>query len=246
MKRLPAAMLMLACTGGLSADVILSAEALNAALKKLQRLQQQTGAGATKQRAEALFQLGVEGDALTTLLNDEVTAHGMQEKGLIDLGLSRARESGVQITWTAEKRKFFYDGAAFEQCLKLAPNGSRAALAAFWLLENEFYRSRAEDAASLLAATERKKAFLQRYKHFKAAGDVAVFLAIDYRDLYRHYQAQGDAGQRDHYRELARAQFRSVVRRFPGTEAAKIADEMLRRFDAEAKSRENDGERPPT
>jgi len=238
MKRVLAAMLLLACTGGLRADVILSADALNAALKKLQRMQQQSEAGTLKQRAEALFQLGVEADALTTLLNDEVTAHGMQEKGLIDLGLSRARESGVEVTWTAEKRKFFYDGAAFEQCLKLAPGGPRAALAAFWLLENEFYRSRAEAAASLLAAMERKKAFLQRYPGFKAAGDVAVFLAIDYRDLYRHYQAQGDAAQRDRFRELARAQWKGVMRRFPKSEPAKIAEEMLRRFEAEVRARE--------
>jgi TolA-binding protein len=238
MKHVPAALLLLACAGGLRADVILSGEALNAALKTLQRLRQQSETGAAKPRAEALFQVGVQGDALTTLLNDEVTAHGMQEKGLIDLALSRARESGVHIAWTAEKRKFFYDGAAFEQCLKLAPNGPRAALAGFWLLENEFYRSRAEDAASLLAATERKKAFLQRYPRFKAAGDVAVFLAIDYRDLYRHYQAQGDAAQRDRFKELARAQFRDVMRRFPNSEPAKIAEQMLRRFEAELRTRE--------
>jgi TolA-binding protein len=224
------------------ADVILSAEALNTALKAMQRLKQEIDAGgASIKRAEALFQLGVQADALASLLSDEVVAHGMQEKPLIDLALSRTKELGVAIAYNDEKAKFFYDGDAFREYLERAPRGPRASDACFWIVENEFYRSSAKDPTGLLAASERKQAFLRRYPRFAKSADVAVFLAIDYRDLYRHYQDAGDAARRDRYREKARAQFRRVVRTYRGTEQAKIAEEMLRRFDAEVRTREGGG-----
>ena len=230
--------LALTLAGDARADVILSAEALNTALKTIERLQRQIPSGAPVARAEALFQLGAEADRLAVLLNDEVAAHGMQEKPLIDLALDRTREIGIAITYNREKEKFFYDGAAFREYLKQAPRGPRAAEAAFWTLENEFYRSSPGDAPSLLAAAERKQAFLRRYPRFKLAADVGVWLAIDYRDLYRHYQEAGDAANRDRFRELARAQFGRVARSFHGTEQGKIAAEMLRRFEAEVRTRE--------
>ncbi len=242
MRRLLAAALALGVAAAdLRADVILSAEGLNTALKKMERLQQQIAAGPAKERAAALFQLGALAHALATLLNDEVAAHGSQEKGLIDLGLKRARETGVVIAYNREKQQFFYDGAAFQRYLSEAPRAERAAEAAFWLLENEFYQSSPEAPEALVAASENKKAFLRRYPRFSAAADVNVFLAIDYRDLYRHYQAAGDTPKRDRFRTLARAQFKSVVQRFPRTEPAKIAEEMLRRFEAEVKTREGGG-----
>jgi len=228
---------VVAVVGGLWADVILSAEGLSTALKKMERLQQQIAEGPAKERDAALFQLGIEGHTLATLLNDEVAAHGSQEKGLIDLGLKRARETGVEIAYNKEKQQFFYDGAAFERYLSEFPRGERAPEAAFWLLENEFYQSSPQAPEALVAASENKKAFLRRYPRFAAAADVNVFLAIDYRDLYRYHRSKGDAAQRDRFRELARAQFKSVVKRFPGTEPAKIADEILRRFEAELRPR---------
>lgn len=233
MRWLLLAALALGMAAGVRADVILSAEGLNTALKKMERLQQQGAPG--------LCELGVEAHALAALLNDEVAAHGSQEKGLIDLGLKRAKEIGVEIAYNKEKQQFFYDGAAFKRYLSETPRGGRAAEAAFWLVENEFYQSSPEAPEALVAASENKKAFLRRYPRFAAAADVNVFLAIDYRDLYRHYQAAGDAAKRERFRGLARAQFKSVARRFPGTEPAKIAEEMLRRFDAEARTREDEG-----
>lgn len=238
MKRGAAGLVLaLALAGDARADVILSAEALNTALKKMQRLQQAGGG------AERVFQLGVEADALVTLLNDEVAAHGMQEKPLIDLALSRTAELGIAIAYNKEKEKFFYDGAAFRQYLKQAPRGRRAAEASFWLVESEFYQSSPGDPAALLAASEHKQAFLRRHPRFKLAADVGVFLAIDYRDLYRHYQEKGDAAGCDRFRELARTQFRGIARRFRGSEQGKIAEEMLRRFEAEVRTREGGTER---
>jgi hypothetical protein len=214
----------------IEADVILTAENLNSSLKKMERLQQQT-AGTATERSDAVFALGLEGDALATLLSDEVIAHGMQEKPLIDLALARTKELGVAITYNREKRKFFYDGAGFRRYLEMAPAGRHAAQASFKMLEGDFYQSTAGDIDRVLAAAERKKAFLARYPKFQLNVEVTLMLAIDYRDLFLHYDAREDGKNRTRYRDLVRQQFRLVMRRFPGTEQADIARKLLQRFD---------------
>lgn len=215
------------------ADVILSATALNDALKKMQRFHQTIGASAGAARAAAWFQLGVEADALTTLINDEVAAHGSQEKPLIDLAISRTRELGVVIAYDAGKKKFFYDNAAFTQYLAIEPRGPHAADSAFKLIEGDFFQSTAADAAGIEAATTRKREFLKRYPAFPGAVEVHLMLSVDYRDLFRHFQRAGEVARRDRYRDLTRQQLRLLMKSYPTTEQAEIARRMLERFDAE-------------
>jgi TolA-binding protein len=216
-----------------SADVILSAAALNDALKKMERLQQTIAASTGTPRAEAWFELGVTADALTTLINDEVAAHGSQEKALIDLGLRRTQELGIAIAYAAPKKKFFYDNAAFRRYLELLPRGARAAAARFKLIEGDFFQASATDASSILAAAERKRAFLRQHRTYEGAVEVHLMLSVDYRDLYRLYNAAGDTANRNRYRDLTRQQLRTLMKSYPQAEQAEIARRMLQRFDEE-------------
>jgi hypothetical protein len=218
------------------ADIILTGEALNTSLKSMQRHQRRVPEGTPDQRAAATFDLGVEADALAQLLTDEVAAHGMQERQLIELALRRTREIGVRIEWMRAKDRFFYDGEAFRRYLEMAPKGRRAAESAFWLVETEFYQTSGGDPKAILPAIERKKSFLARHPNFQLAPDVSVFLAIDYRDLFRHYRARGDRRSAARFEKLAREQFRNVAARHPGTDQGRIAAEMLRRFEAELRA----------
>lgn len=232
--RLAVAVSMLIATGTpVVADVILSATGVNDTLKKMQRLRQTltsaTGAG----RGEALFQLGVEADGLASVINDEVAAHGSDDKALIDLAVSRTRELGVVITYNAGKKKFFYDNAAFQEYLGVAPRSAHAAEAAFKLIEGEFFQATATDTAAILAAAERKRVFLRQYRSFAGAVEVHLMLSIDYRDLHRHYQSIGEASNRDRYRNLTRQQLLLLMKNFPDAEQAEIARRMLARFDQE-------------
>lgn len=231
-----AALLFLAAAARGHADVILTSEALNASLKAMQRLQRQAQEGAPAQQAAAIFDLGVEADALSSLLSDEVAAHGMQERQLLELALRRTRDIGVNIQWTIAKDRFFYDGDAFRRYLAVAPGGPKAAESAFWLVETEFYQTSGGDPQAVLAAIDRKKAFLAKHPTFQLAPDVGVFLAIDYRDLYRHHRDAGDAAKAAHFEKLAREQFGRVAARHPGTDQGKIAAEMLRRLGAEVRA----------
>jgi TolA-binding protein len=225
---------VVALAGTLSADVILSATALNDALKKMQRLRQTIdSANETAARAESLFELASTADALATLFNDEVAAHGSQEKALIDLGLSRTRELGVLISYSASKKKFFYDNAGYREYLALAGRGAHVEEATFKLIEGEFFQTDPADIRGIEAAAERKRAFLRRYRTSPAAPEVHLMLSVDFRDLFRHYDAAGDAAKRTQYRDAARRQMRELMQRFPNTEQAEIARRMLQRFDDE-------------
>jgi hypothetical protein len=62
------------------ADVIMSAPALNATLKTIEKLKRQTAVEMKPEREEALFQLGAEADGLATIMNLEIESHGMQER----------------------------------------------------------------------------------------------------------------------------------------------------------------------
>jgi hypothetical protein len=230
---LAAALVLLA--GPVWADVIMTAAGLNATLKTLERLTRQASSGADVQRADAAFQLGVEADALATLMNDEVTSHGMEQRELIDLALSRTRTLGVAIAYNRDKKKFFYDGQAFQQYLTAAPRGPHAADAEFALIGYQFYQSDGTDLQQLLAGAETKKRFLARYPRFKANAELSLYLAVDYRDLHRHYRDAHDAAAAERYRLRTRAEYQRIAREYAGSEQATAARQLLRRFDEETR-----------
>jgi hypothetical protein len=219
--------------GPARADIIMSAEGLNARLKRMERLERTIQTGAERDRPNALFQLGAEGDGLAELINAEVAAHGMQERELIDLALSRTKELGVGVAYNRDKKKFFYDGAGFREYLKIAPQGAHAAEAEFKLLSYQFYQSTATDAAGVASGSAAKRRFLTRFPRFKENAELSLFLAVDYRDLYRHYRDARDAATAEKYRLLTRREYQRIARQYPGTEQGTAARQLLRRFDEE-------------
>lgn len=237
MRRLSAAIVFLALAAAtLRGDIILSSARLNDTLKKMERSKEQAGTGAAATRAEALFAFGMEADALAELLNDEVAAHGSQEKALIDLAIARTGELGAAIAYNREKKKFFYDNAAFKEYLHAYPRGRRAADAEFKLLEGEYFQSAANDIEKVKASSARKQAFLTRHPTFARNSEMSLMLAIDYRDLYRHYRDATDISNRDKYLVLARRQLGATTR-YRGSEEARVAAEILKRFDVETREK---------
>ncbi len=219
---------ILSAAGAAGADVIMSAPGLNATLKTMERLRRQTEGETVSERADALFRLGAEADALASLMNLEVESHGMQERELLDLALSRTMEMGVAIAYNRDKKKFFYDGAAFTTYVATWPNGSHAAAAAFKLLSYQFYQLSPSDIAALTSAVDATKRFLTRYPSFDANAEVRLYLAVDYRDLHRRYLEARDQAQAARYRELARQECLRITRQYPRTEQADAARQLLR------------------
>jgi len=162
-------------------------------------------------------------------MNREVESHGMQERELLDLALARTRELGIGIVYNREKKQFFYDGSAFSQYLRAAPRGAHAAAAQFKLLSYQFYQSvSTSDVATLAAAADAKKRFLARYPAFEGNAEIRLYLAVDYRDLHRRYVDVHDAANAARYRELTRQACLGIERRYPRTEQADAARQLLR------------------
>ena len=208
------------------ADVIMSAPALNATLKTMEKLTRQAGTQTARDRADALFQLGAEADGLASLMNLEVESHGMQERELLDLALGRTKELGIAIAYNRDKKKFFYDGAAFTAYLAASPGGSQAATASFKLLSYQFYQLSPADIAALTSAADATKRFLARHPTFGANAEVRLYLAVDYSDLHRRYLEAHDAANAARYRRLAREECLRIARRYPRTDQAAAARQL--------------------
>jgi hypothetical protein len=209
------------------ADVIMSASALNATLKTMEKLKRETAEEARPARAQAWFRLGAEADGLASVMNLEVESHGMQERALLDLALERTKELGVALAYNRDKKKFFYDGAAFAEYLKEAPRGAHAAAAEFKLLSYRFYQSSATDVAALTAAAGATRGFLARYPRFTANAEVRLYLAVDYRDLHRRCREGRDSVNAEKWRRLARAECLLIAKHYPRTEQADAARQLL-------------------
>ena len=219
---------------GVGADIILTARNLNASLKQMQRLHSQLRDAAPSQRPAVLFHLVVTADDLALLLTNEVLAHGMLQKGLIDLGIRRAAAVDVSISWYPDKERYLYDGRAFRQYLDQAPKDPHAAECSFRLLQIAFFRPGGDDPLSLRAAAQRKRDFLQSYSGNKHAPQVGIMLAIDYRDLWRRYRDAGDTANAGRYLQKTRQQLQRVAADYPGADEATIAGRLRQRVDAEA------------
>ena len=229
------AAVMLLVASAARADVIMTAAGLNATLKTMERLTLQARNGPEAERADAIFQLGVQADALASLMSHEVASHGMEQRELLDLALARTKELGIAIAYDRDKKKFFYDGAAFQRYLDAAPHGPHAANAEFTLLAYQFYQSTGTDVPTLDAAAGAKKRFLARYPKFEANAELSLYLAVDYSDLYRHYRDAHDVPAAEKFRRLTRAEYQRIARDYPGTEQADSARQLLRRFDEETR-----------
>ena len=116
-------------------------------------------------------------------------------------------------------------------------NTVHAEQATFKLIEADFFQSEPTDIGGIEAGTLRKQAFLRQYPASAGAPEVHLMLSVDYRDLFRHYDAAGDRLKRTRYRDAARQQMRELMKRFPETEQAEIARRMLQRFDDELRAR---------
>jgi len=219
------------------ADVIMTAAGLNTTLKTMERLEQQIAAGSGAPQADATFRLAAEADALASLMNAEVESHGMEQRELIDLALSRTKALGIVIAYNREKKKFFYDGALFRRYLSAAPRGPHAADAEFTLIAYQFYQSEGSDLPQLLSAVDTTQRFLARYPAFKGNAELRLYLAIDYRDLYRLYGDAHDAAAAERYRLRTRAEYQRIERLHRGTEQASSARQLLRRFDEETRQK---------
>ena len=215
------------------ADIFLTAENLNTSLKQLQRYQTQLQVTTDNARADPLYQLGIVADELAKLLTDEVIAHGPENEKLIELALQRTAEIDVNIDWVSENEGFYYDGEAFRLYLQEFSEGDYAANSQFRIIRRDFYLTVAEGEDALQEAIKIKQTFITKYPEFQYISEVELFLAIDYRDLWRYYREISDTESASLAAEHVQQQYQHISVTYQDKEASDIARRLLARFQAE-------------
>lgn len=217
-----------------SAHEFLTRETLDDAIERIGDIQQAlSGSDGKAVLVDDIYRLGNAAEALVTLINEDVRAHGLDQENLIFGGLDRAAALGVEIDWSSQHKRFFYDGAAWRRYIELAPKGPFAADSRYNLIERNFYLAPADTIDSLQESAAIKGRFLYDYPDFREASRVALFLGIDYRDLYRLCLKQPDANCQSDYAKLATEQFGQIAGRYAGTDTAEIAERFRARLEGE-------------
>lgn len=214
--------------------MLLTAETLDDALARIGELHTLIGEqGDRADDQEALYLLGDAAWQLAELMNEEVRVHGLEQQALMTEGTERAKAFGVEITWSEDHQRFFYDGDAYHRYLLRAPDGPFAADSRYRLIELDFYRAAADNIAALEDKAKNKREFLEAYPDFPAKARVNIFLGIDYRDLYRLCLAADDVDCEETYARLAIEQFRKVASGYADSDSGEIAAQLLVRTQSE-------------
>ena len=232
-EKLLVLILLLFASTSVIADVFLTAENLNSSLKDMLRIQRQLQDEEGDERDNLIYRLGVAADSLAKLLTDEVAAHGPQNEGLISLALDRTEKMGIDISWYGENQSFYYDGEAFERYLNGSPQGQYVADSLFRQMKRNFYLMGGGSPQELIRSSDEKQQFLERYPDFEEIHELELFLAIDLRDLWRHYHESGDDEAALRLEQRVRQQFEHIISSYQDREAADLARRLLARFEEE-------------
>ncbi len=226
--------LLLFVVGSAHAHIPLSPAILDNAFEDIEQAQATADAETgTAERAAAIHNLAIEANGLMMLLNQEIQLQGMYQQNLLDEAVARAAGLGIEITWSEDHQRYFYTGGAYHRYLELMPDGLYAANSRYHLIETGFYRGNAEYHEGLVARVAMENDFLHRHPEFGNAGRVAMFLAIDYRDLWRICHAADDFECMDRYAKLFRDHLAAVSAHYADSETAELARTLLQRFEAE-------------
>lgn len=227
-------LILLLAFGSAQAHIPLSPDILNDAFEELERARDAADTEATKAaQAEAIYNTALAATELMNLLNQEVQLHGFEQQQLLDEAISVAATLGVEITWSEKHERYFYAGNAYQRYLDVQPNGINAANSRYYLIETGFYLGSTEDRDAIVTRATIENQFLQRYPEFGNAGRVAMFLAIDYRDLWRICNAKKQRECADQYAKLNRDHLAAISVSFEGSRTADLARTFLQRFEAE-------------
>lgn len=180
---------------------------------------------------EALYLLGERVHQLVELMNTDVLAHGESLYG--QLLARRLSDLGIGVAFVDRRRRYVYDLAPFDQYLRRAPRGPRAADVKVRLIAETFHRSAGPhpgdlaegDLEALRQAIRREEAFVTEHPTHPKLREVRLFLAIDY---YRLHRNSPDPQIATKYRALARAAFEAIIRDYPGTTEARSAEPPLK------------------
>ena len=231
-RQIGCGLLVLLASGMVQAHIPLTPSIVDDALDEIENARSAAESN-TASRPTALYELAIRATGLMDLLNQEVGLHGFEQRELLDAAVAAAADLGIEITWSEAHQRYFYRGAAYSRYLELVPDGLEAANSRFHLIETGFYLSDTANRAQLDARLAMSRDYLRLYPDTSNAERVAMFLAIDYRDLWRICRAADEQACETRYAKLLREHLNAVSTRYGEGKTGEMARTLLARFEAE-------------
>lgn len=220
--------------GNAYAHVQLSAPILNAAIVDVQQLQKTINiSDEPGAKAAALFEIASIATEIVSLMNADIAAHNAAQTDLLVESVRRINAIGIGISWSEQHHRYFYDCAEYQEYLRLAPDGIRAADSLFHVLERSYYLEDSAETAALELRAAEKFGFLHRFPDYGEAAKIRIFLSIDYRDLARLCRERQAKACESKFSKLAREQLQTIIRDLPNSPHAAVAGGLLDRFQQE-------------
>ncbi|NNC77200.1 MAG: hypothetical protein HKN77_04505 [Woeseiaceae bacterium] len=234
MMRRPLFTLLLLVFTGAHAHVQLSEPILKTAIDDVQRLQKGVDNNDDKKVTAAThFEIASIATEIVALMNADVVAHNTTQDELLSESVRRVNAIGLGIAWSDEHKRYFYDGAGYQEYLRLLPDGIRAADSLFHILERSYYLYDNVDTVALETRAAEKFGFLRRFPDYGEAAKIRIFLSIDYRDLSRFCRERREKQCETKFSELAREQLQMIIDDSPDGPHAAVAVGLLNRFEQE-------------
>jgi hypothetical protein len=213
------------------AHVVLDGEIVRPMLVDIARqLKDSRDAPSEADRLEAVYLLGEKVRQLVEFMNLDLLGHG--QSLYADLLVKRLADYGVRIAFVERRRLYVSDLSPFDEYLRRAPRGPRAADARFRVIAETFHRSTSSrpsdvaegDLEGLRKAIAQAESFLKEHPEHKQVKDVRFFLAMDY---YRLARNSPDPATVSKYETLARLALQRIVQDYPGSAEAGSAEATL-------------------
>ncbi len=120
----------------------IGADARQAYLQKLERLQRTTQSQATATvRAAAWVEAGRTMDEIRSLLNEDIASHGRTQGLETSILINQLNATPWRLQLSPQTRLYLANQRPYRDALALDPNGAHAPLARYMLLKNHFYDS---------------------------------------------------------------------------------------------------------
>ena len=142
MKRSAAVAAALLAAAVANAHDLITADSAQRYLEEARKWQAlAASSAAATERAEAQYRIGAMLEEVRELLNRDLAAHGNVQGLPSNYLVAELQRQGVPLAWSEKRRRFSANTQYFEQTLRLAPRGPRAADAGLRLLQGRFYDS---------------------------------------------------------------------------------------------------------
>ena len=209
-------------------DVILDPQEVNKLLNEIGKFYEETkNSPKVSDQLDAFYEMGERALDLADLMSKDKANHGSIDASLAAVIQRRLKPFGVNIV--GDSLGYHYDLAAFQEYLRRAPTGERAADAKYVLIG---FDAPGENVAALEKSIAGKEGFIRQYPNYSEMSLVKFMLAQQHVRVARVYNTQKNIALGAQHKQKAQDLYRQIVKQFPQSQEAEAAADYLARTGA--------------